>query len=226
MEKRAVRILAVLLGLLAAASFALAAGCGGGSGDAPAGTPVRDGEDAVEASGPGEGAGGRVLLVVAPQSLNDREYNATRGALEEAGYDVVAASTRTGEARGSEGTVVAVDLTLSQADPGDYEAVAFIGGTGAGALIDDDAALALARAAGQGGLIVAAICMAPAILANAGVLAGKRATAIPSVAGDLEAGGATYVDQDVVADGRILTGNGPAASEAFGAALVRMLQGD
>jgi deglycase len=217
-------LLLVLLGVLLVASLLpFLAGCGGGSDETAAGAATQDEVAAGETAGPGIGVDGKVLMVVAPQGLNDKEYGVTRRKLEEAGYEVVVASSRTGEARGSEGTVVAVDLTLAQADPGDYLAVAFIGGNGVEALIDDADAHSLARGADREGLIVAAICMAPSVLAEAGVLEGKTATAIPSVAGDLERGGATYVDEDVVVDGRIVTGCGPFASEEFGTTLVRML---
>ncbi|MEW6555715.1 MAG: DJ-1/PfpI family protein [Actinomycetota bacterium] len=58
--------------------------------------------------------------------------------------------------------------------------------------------------------------LAPVILAEAGVLQGRRATAIPSVEGRMIAGGADYVYEDVVVDGNIVTGCAPHASRAFG----------
>ncbi len=41
---------------------------------------------------------------------------------------------------------------------------------------------------------------------------------------ELKRGGATYVREPVVRDGTILTASGPEASEAFGAALVQLVE--
>jgi protease I len=68
------------------------------------------------------------------------------------------------------------------------------------------------------GKTIGAICLAPVILAEAGVLDGRNATAIPSVAERLIDGGAKYVYEDV-RDGNIVTGCAPHASRSFGTML-------
>ena len=64
------------------------------------------------------------------------------------------------------------------------------------------------------------------MLARAGVLAGKRATAYPAQSAiiELKRGGATYVVEPVVRDGTIVTASGPEAAAAFGAALATLLE--
>lgn len=163
---------------------------------------------------------GNVLLVVPPRDFTDREYRKTRERLEEEGFGVHVASTSLAEVRGQEGTVVVPDITIYQAVMDDYVAVAFIGGGGAGQFFYDAAAHDLAREANHSGKTVGAICMAPVILAKAGVLNGRNATAIPSVARHLDDAGANYVYEDVVVDGNIVTGCAPHASRAFGERLV------
>jgi len=76
------------------------------------------------------------------------------------------------------------------------------------------------------GRLLAAICLAPPVLARAGVLAGKRATAYPAQSAiiELKRGGATYVVEPVVRDGTIVTASGPEAAAAFGAALATLLE--
>jgi len=165
-------------------------------------------------------ASGTVLLVVPPHDFTDREYRKTRERLEKEGFGVHVASTSLEEARGQEGTVVVPDVTIYQVEVDDYVAVAFIGGGGAGQLFNDAAAHDLAREANHSGKTVGAICMAPVILARAGVLNGRNATAIPSVARYLDDAGANYVYEDVVVDGNIVTGCAPHASKAFGERLV------
>ncbi|MBN2026641.1 MAG: DJ-1/PfpI family protein [Actinobacteria bacterium] len=180
----------------------------------------QEGETGIRGTACAYRASGTVLLVVPPRDFTDREYRKTRERLEEEGFCVQVASTSLAEARGQEGTVVMPDITIYQAVVDDYVAVAFIGGGGAGQLFYNAAAHDLAREANRSGKTVGAICMAPVILAKAGVLNGRNATAIPSVAGHLDDAGANYIYEDVVVDGNIVTGCAPHASRAFGERLV------
>lgn len=72
------------------------------------------------------------------------------------------------------------------------------------------------------GKLVAGICFSGAVLARAGVLAGKRATVFPSARAvvELRNGGAQYVTELLVTDGTVVTASGPEAALAFGRALV------
>lgn len=54
----------------------------------------------------------------------------------------------------------------------------------------------------------ACLCHGIEILSAAGTIAGKRVTTVPKCALDAEQGGATYVDEDVVVDGLLVTGRG------------------
>jgi protease I len=71
--------------------------------------------------------------------------------------------------------------------------------------------------------VVAAICLAPVILARAGVLVGKRATVAGTFAAELEQCGATYTGPGVTVDGLVVTANAPKASRAFGEAIAQLL---
>jgi len=73
------------------------------------------------------------------------------------------------------------------------------------------------------GKIVAAICIAPEILAEAGLLSGKKATAWSGSLEKLRAKGAKVENAPVVSSGRIITGNGPGAARAFGRAIAEAL---
>ncbi len=66
--------------------------------------------------------------------------------------------------------------------------------------------------------MIAAICAAPMVLGGLGLLNGKRATCYPGFEQYLE--GAIFVNEKVVIDGNIITGNGPASALAFGFAIV------
>ncbi|WP_167955833.1 DJ-1 family glyoxalase III [Anaerosporobacter faecicola] len=73
------------------------------------------------------------------------------------------------------------------------------------------------------GKYVSAICAAPSILGNMGLLNGKKATCYPGYEDKLK--GATIVDEEAVVDGTIVTGRSMSSSVAFSLALVEQLEG-
>jgi len=174
-------------------------------------------------------AGKKVLLVIAPKDFRDEELLDTRRVLESAGAVVTVASRTTAESRGMFGARAKPDLALDRTRATDYDAVVFVGGSGSKTYFDDPSAHALAREAAGAGRLVGAICIAPSILARAGLLRGRKATVWddrgPSgpFAGNLRAGGATFTGEEVVRDGRFVTANGPKAAEKFGRMLVESL---
>ncbi|MBM4248363.1 MAG: DJ-1/PfpI family protein [Euryarchaeota archaeon] len=174
-------------------------------------------------------AGKRVLMVIAPKDFRDEELLDTRRVLEQAGARVTVASRTTAESRGMFGERARPDVALDRVSARDFDAVVFVGGSGSKVYFDDPRAHALARDAAGAGKLVGAICIAPSILARAGLLRGKRATVWddqgPSgpFSAHLRAGGATLAGEEVVRDGRIVTANGPQASGKFGRMLVESL---
>jgi len=170
----------------------------------------------------------KVLLIVAYQGFQDLEYGETRQALEEAGCAVTIASSQPGIARGKLGGEVEVELTLNEVRVDDFQAVVFIGGPGADEYMDNPLAHKIARQAVEKNKVLAAICIAPAILAQAGLLEGKKATVWSSLQDQsfiqqLKDGGAEYQKQDMVVDGKLVTANGPAAAADFGRAIAQLL---
>jgi protease I len=174
-------------------------------------------------------AGKRVLMVIAPKDFRDEELTETRRVLEAAGASVTVAARTTAESRGMFGALAKPDIAMDRARPADYDAVVFVGGSGAKAYFDDPAAHKLARDAAGAGRVVGAICIAPSILARAGLLRGRKATVWDDkgpagpFAADLRAGGAAFTGGDVVRDGLFVTANGPKAAGNFGRVLVESL---
>jgi len=174
-------------------------------------------------------SGKKILMVIAPGKFKDDEYSKPRKIFEDEGATVTVASTSTSEAKGVGGTKVTPDKALKDVVAKDYDAVVFVGGPGAKTLFDDSDAHKVAKDAKKEGKVLAAICIAPGILAKAGVLDGKKATIWHAKADDafvkmLKDGGAKFKDKDVVTDGKIVTGNGPKASDDFAKAIVKLLK--
>lgn len=165
----------------------------------------------------------RVLMVIAPAMFRDEEYEHPKAVLESLGASVETASVSAGRCHGRFGTEAQATLSVASADAADYDAVAFVGGPGAEVFFDDPAAHALARAAHDARRVVAAICIAPSILARAGILDGVRATAFPSRREDLLAHGALWTGVPVEVDGSVITASGPDAARDFGRAIADAL---
>ncbi len=165
----------------------------------------------------------KALLIIAPNRFRDEEYFHTKEELENAGIEVVTTSRNTDLITGMLGGTTTPDIDLADVDVNEYDAVVFIGGSGASAYFDDPLALEIARSAYDSEKVVGAICIAPSILANAGVLKGKRATAFGSEEGNLREKGAVWTGDGVVIDGRIVTANGPANARNFGRTLARLI---
>lgn len=165
----------------------------------------------------------RVLMVIAPDGFRDEEYSAPRALLEARGCKVTVASTATAPAKGMLGMMVTPDTTIDAVRASDYDLVVFVGGYGAETYYRHPKAHALASETLAGGRPLAAICVAPTILANAGLLKGKRATVWASQAPALTAGGADYTGRGVERDGLVITADGPASAAAFAEELARAL---
>lgn len=171
------------------------------------------------------GSEDKILMVLANKDFQDIEYHETYEALKGAGIDVAIAATLNEECKGVSGTEVSVDYSLSDVEIAEFKAMVLIGGTGVEGYLHEVIIHDLAKNMLSEGKLVAAICWAPAILANAGVLNGKRATSWSGAAKDLTAGGAIYTGEPVVIDGNIITANGPDSAPAFGKAIVEALAG-
>ncbi|MDO8880650.1 MAG: DJ-1/PfpI family protein [Coriobacteriia bacterium] len=165
----------------------------------------------------------RVLMVIAPEMFRDEEYAHPKAVLEGLGATVVTASTRPGECHGKLGMIAEATSAVADAEAGDYAAVVFVGGGGAEVFFDDPASHALARTAHDLGRVVAAICIAPSILARAGLLEEIRVTAFPSQHDDLVAHGALWTGAPVEVSGPFITANGPDAARDFGLAIADAL---
>jgi len=165
------------------------------------------------------------VMIIAPEMFRDEEYAEPKRILEEAGIEVTTASIEAGECRGRFGMIAQADVPLSAVKAADFDAVVFIGGAGAKIYFDNATAQRLATDAFNGGAVVAAICIAPSVLARAGLLRGKIATSFPSQEDDLRAHGALWSGNLVEMSGRIVTANGPEAAEAFGRDIVRLIAG-
>ena len=166
----------------------------------------------------------KAALIIAHQRFRDEELLEPKRILEEGGVGVTLVSTSLETATGMLGAKVKPDILLDDLKVEDYDAIVFIGGSGASEYWNNPKALEIAEEAAKAGKLVGAICIAPVTLANAGILRGKRATVFSSEVGKIKSKGAVYTGAGVEVDGNIITGEGPTSAEKFGRALLDALK--
>jgi len=158
----------------------------------------------------------KAVFIIAAKDFQDDEFALPKAVLEKNGVQVTVASTTLAEITGMNGAKARVDILLGDVKVEDYDAVVFIGGSGAQQYVDDPLAQKIARESMAEGKVTAAICLAPVILTNAGVLKGKQATCYPSEGSKLSAAGVNYTAKPVEIDGKIITADGPTSAKQFG----------
>jgi 4-methyl-5(b-hydroxyethyl)-thiazole monophosphate biosynthesis len=122
------------------------------------------------------------------------------------------------------GVRLTADARWSDARLLPFDAIALPGGAqGAASLLADPSVLALIREYHAAGKLVAAICAAPLVLQEAGILEGRQVTCHPAVRERLRTG--IYRPERVVTDGHVLTSQGPGTSFSFALAIVARLAG-
>jgi len=192
----------------------------------PVGLPIIErGEKEMEAPKVERPRAKRAVLIIASKNFRDEELFETKRVLDEAGVETVIASTKTAILRGMLGGKAKAAILVSELRVDDYDAIIFIGGSGAKEYFNSRVALDIARDAAAKKKVLAAICIAPTVLANAGVLTGIRATSFLSEQPKLQKAGALYTGAPVERDGLIITASGPMASSQFGIAIADTLAG-
>ena len=172
--------------------------------------------------------GKKILMIVAFENFRDEEFEIPYETFRSAGASVTVASWQTGTARGMLGKTLKINTTIYDVNVDDYDAVVFIGGSGAQEYYTNERALEIAREAYEGGKVLGAICLAPGILAKAGVLKDKKATIWDDGSGRfakiLEENGAHYTGRSLEIEGNVITANGPHAANEFANAIMHALQ--
>ena len=148
--------------------------------------------------------------------------------LRRAGIEVVSAGLGArGEAvRASRGTVLIPDSSLDEALAQEYDMVVLPGGLPGADHLNRDARIhRLLRDMREHGKYTAAICAAPRVLADAGLLQGHRATSFPGSLTAAQLDGVHYEETSVVQDGKIITSRGPGTAMDFALTLIELLVG-
>jgi len=146
--------------------------------------------------------------------------------LRRAGIEVVVAGLKDGAVRCSRGTVLLPDVSLDDVLERDFDMIVLPGGQPGADHLDGDARIhTLLKRMADAGRHTAAICAAPKVLANAGLLDGKQATSYPGVIDAMGLTGTRVLEQPVVRDGQVTTSRGPGTAMDFALDLIEQLAG-
>ncbi len=166
------------------------------------------------------------VLVPLAEGFEELEAISIIDILRRAEIDVVVAGLSDGPVRASRGTNVVPDMNLDDALQRDYDMVVLPGGMpGAANLNDDTRVHELLKKMANSGKFTGAICAAPMVLANAGILDGKRATSFPGFVDKMDLPNTNYTGAPVERDGKVITSRGAGTALDFALELVDALVG-
>jgi protease I len=168
---------------------------------------------------------GKKIAFLATDMVEQVELIGPWEALEGAGAELELVSIEDGEIQGfnhfDKADTFKVDRTVEEARAADYDALVLPGGVGnPDALRMDENAVQFVRDFFDQGKPVGAICHAPWLLIEAGVVRDRTVTSWPSLTTDLRNAGATRVDQEVVVDNGLVTSRKPDDIPAFNEKLI------
>jgi protease I len=168
---------------------------------------------------------GKRIAILATNGFEQSELEVPRDRLKENGATVDIISPEAGEIRGWEkkdwGRPVKVDKTLDQVRADDYDAIVLPGGQmNPDSLRINDKAMKFIRAFYDQEKVVAAVCHAPWLLIETGIIKGRKATSYKSMKTDVINAGAKWEDSSVVTDQGIITSRNPGDLEDFSAKIV------
>ncbi len=167
----------------------------------------------------------RVLVPLA-QGCEELEAVTVIDLLRRAEIEVVTAGLDDRPVKASRGVTLVPDSTLDQVMGKDFDMMVLPGGLPGADHLDNDARIhELLRQQAGSGRYTAAICAAPRVLANAGLLEGKSATGYPGVLDKMELPQVEVLDQPVVTDGTVITSRGPGTAMDFALELIERLAG-
>lgn len=167
-----------------------------------------------------ENLSGKKVAILATDGFEESELLKPKAALEEAGADVHVISLKSGEIKGwamkDWGKSVKVDKEVSSVNAQDYDALMLPGGViNSDKLRAEESAVKFVSEFISAGKPIAAICHAPWILLETGMMESRTLTSWPSLRTDIENAGALWVDREVVTDNGLVTSRKPDDIPAF-----------
>ncbi|WEX11674.1 type 1 glutamine amidotransferase domain-containing protein [Chelativorans sp. AA-79] len=163
---------------------------------------------------------GKRVAILATHGFEQSELEVPLNKLREAGAEVHVVSLDPGQIKGWDkkdwGRPVPVDKTLDEARPEDYDALVLPGGQiNPDLLRVEQKALSFIRSFWDERKVIGAICHAPWLLVELGVLKDRRVTSYHSIKTDVMNAGGRWENSEVVTDQGLVTSRNPGDLDAF-----------
>lgn len=168
---------------------------------------------------------GKRIAIFAENDYEDLELWYPYYRLVEAGAQVRLVGPEAKTYTSKHGYPVKAEVAAADVSAADFDGVVVPGGFAPDRLRRYPAVLDLVRGVFEKGGLVAAICHAAWVPISAGIMRGRRATCVSAIKDDLINAGATYLDEEVVVDGNLVTSRTPADLPAFLPAIIKTLEG-
>jgi len=168
---------------------------------------------------------GKKIAILATHGFEQSELEIPLAKLKAAGAQVDVVSLAPGEIKGWDkkdwGQPVKVDKTLDQVSAADYDALVLPGGQiNPDLLRVEPKALAFIKDIYNQKKVLAAVCHAPWLLIETGIIKGKKATSYKSIKTDVMNAGGKWEDSEVVNDLGLITSRNPGDLDAFIAKII------
>jgi protease I len=163
---------------------------------------------------------GKKVAILTENGFEEVELTSPKKALEEAGAIVHIVSPQAEKVKAWNhdhwSIELPVDVTLSKANPEDYDALVIPGGViNPDKMRENKACVAFAQHFIEQGKPLAAICHGPQLLIETGMISTRTLTSYNSIKSDLVNAGANWEDKEVVVDNGLVTSRSPKDLEAF-----------
>jgi deglycase len=168
---------------------------------------------------------GKRIAFLATDGVEQVELAEPWKAVENAGGEPELLSIQGGKIQGFEhldmGEMFPVDKHVSQADMADYDGLVLPGGVANPDFLRmDEDAVRFVKSFFESGKPIGVICHGPWTLVEAGAVKGRTITSWPSLRTDITNAGGTWVDEEVVVDGGLISSRNPDDLPAFCAKIV------
>jgi len=169
---------------------------------------------------------GKRIAILAEDDFEDSELIVPMWGMKNAGAKVLIIGSGSKEIyQGKRGSVaIRVDTTADKVKSEDLDAIIIPGGRAPARMRKHKSMVDLVKKADELGKIIAAVCHGPQLLIAAGIVKGRRLTSWPSVAAELKAAGAEWIDEAVVRNGNLITSRKPADLPRFNKAIIEALR--
>ncbi len=164
-----------------------------------------------------------ILLFIPAYDFNEEEFLIVKSNFLKGGYNLFITSDSTNLCAGSNGLKVKADVNLYNIHAGNFDAFVLIGGNGMRSYWNNQILKSILQKFYKLNRIIGAICSAPVLLANAGILKDHKVTCYPQDKVELERSGKEFSDQPIVSCGNIITAQTPRDSLEFSRMLIHVI---